>query len=80
MALHPKGEGFQVQGSAHTPVIDPKAEGPDASDSRRNALLKGINSFDVATGGGPTGLRPQHLREIVLQGEATGLCGLLDGL
>ena len=61
-------------------VIDLKAEGPDASDSRRHALLKGIKSFDVASGGGPTGLRPQHLREIMLQGEATGLCDLLDGL
>ena len=61
-------------------MIELKVEGPDASDSRSNALIRGIKSFDVTSGGGPTGLRPQHLREIVGQGEATGLCDLLDGV
>ena len=59
--LHPHGDGFVRPPEAGIPVIRPADEGPDASNSRRDLLLRGIKSFAASSGGGPTGLRPQHL-------------------
>lgn len=78
--LHPTGAGFISPGSASIPVIVEDSEPADASNWRREALLKGIKSFSSSSAGGPSGLRPQHLREMVLEGEASGLACLLDGL
>ena len=81
-ALHPSGSGFSVPPVVLSTATDKATAAFDTliPDDRSQLLRKLVLSFPPGSSAGPSGLRPQHLREMLLDADTTISTRLLHSL